>query len=156
MSKKNVFNVLRWEVNRDIIEHYDILPFFRRCYSDRKKKSKLKRIDHTSKYYKVPETVEDFKEFITLESNWMYNGRCEYEMIVHAWPAYKNDYKIDIHEQIMMNLDVIAELLYNEYKDKAKNKYKKEDEEPSSVTVADAAVIPGENIGNDSMQNELK
>ena len=122
MSKKNVkvFNVLRWEINRDMIEHYDVLPYFRDCYKERKKRSKRKNIDHNDKYNKVPETVEDFKEFIKIESNYMYNGRCEYEMIVHAWPAYKNDYKLDIHEQIMMNIDTVAEILYNEYKDKVK------------------------------------
>ena len=111
--KKNIYNVLIWNFNKDNLEHYDVLPFFRRHYDEVKKKSKLKKVDH--EYYKVPKTIEDFKTFIERESNWMYNGRCEYEMIIHGWPVQKNEYKIDIHEQIMMNIDIIANILYNEY-----------------------------------------
>ena len=36
-------------------------------------------------------------------------------MIVHGWPVHKNDYKLDVHEQIEMNIDIIAEILFNEY-----------------------------------------
>ena len=35
-------------------------------------------------------------------------------MIVHGWPVRKNDYKIDVHEQVMMNIDIISDILYNE------------------------------------------
>ena len=35
-------------------------------------------------------------------------------MIVHGWPAQKNEHKLDIHEQIMMNLDLITEILFEE------------------------------------------
>ena len=37
-------------------------------------------------------------------------------MIVHGWPVRKNDYKIDVHEQVMMNLDVIEDMLAKEFK----------------------------------------
>lgn len=115
------FNVLNWDFNRDQIEHYDVLPYFRRCYDERKKKAKGKKIQKIleenpdmKKYYGVPATFDEFKQFITDESLYMFWSRCQYEMIVHGWPVRKNDYKIDIHEQVMMNLDVIAGILWEE------------------------------------------
>jgi hypothetical protein len=36
-------------------------------------------------------------------------------MICHGWPGQKNSYKLDVHEQIMMNIDIIAEILWNEF-----------------------------------------
>ena len=33
---------------------------------------------------------------------------------MHGWPVRKNDYKIDVYEQIMMNLDVVAKMFYDE------------------------------------------
>ena len=100
MNKKE-FNVLKWNFNTDNIEHYDILPYLRECIS--KSKIEIKNID-------------EFKKFIEKESRYMWDGRCEWEMICHGWPVRKNDYKLDVHEQVMMNIDIIAEILYNEYK----------------------------------------
>ena len=66
------------------------------------------------KYYNVPATWEELKEFIKGESQYHFWSRCEYEMIIHGWPVRKNDYKIDVHEQIMMNIDTITDILYKE------------------------------------------
>lgn len=101
MEKKS-FYVLMWDFNNDMIEHYDVLPYFRN------------RIDEQDKK-KSPKTIEEFKQFVKDESMYQFWSRCEYEMIIHGWPMKKNNYKIDVHEQIMMNLDIIAEVLYNEY-----------------------------------------
>lgn len=72
-------------------------------------------------YYKthfgIPETFDEFKSFIESESNYMFWSRCEWEMIIHGWPVRKNNYKIDVHEQIMMNIDVITEILMDEVKE---------------------------------------
>jgi hypothetical protein len=124
-TEKKVFNVLTWDFNHDELEHYDVLPYFRECYKERKKKSKGKKIQKIlaenpdmRKYYAVPSTFDEFKEFIKDESRYMYWSRCEWEMIVHGWPVRKNDYKIDVHEQIMMNIDTIAEILWKEIEEK--------------------------------------
>ena len=121
--KKQKFNVLTWDFNRDMLEHYDILPYFRNCYAERKKKAKGKRIQKImeenpgmKKYYGVPVTRDELKEFVMSESRYNYWARCEYEMIIHGWPVRKNDYKIDVHEQVMMNLDVIVDMLAKEFK----------------------------------------
>lgn len=127
--QKNVFNVLRWDLNTDKPEHFDVLPGFRDSLKQRsaewKKHAKSKRFQKyidsgqiskqdLKRYYEYPETFDDLKEFIKNESQYMYWAKCEYEMIVHGWPVQKGDYKIDVHEQVMMNLQVITELLWDE------------------------------------------
>lgn len=96
------FNVLIWDFNNDKLEYYDILPYLRRKY------------DENSKYKKVPKTLEEFKNFVDSESRYQFWARCEYEMICHGWPVKQKDYKLDVYEQIMMNIDIIAEILYDE------------------------------------------
>lgn len=95
----NKFNVLLWDFNTDSLQYYDILPYLRDCY----KKAKQK-----------PKTLEELKEFIRKESMCRYWSRCEYEMILTGWPVQKKNYKLDVHEQIMMNIDIITTILYNE------------------------------------------
>lgn len=95
----NKFNVLLWNFNTDSLQYYDVLPYLRECYKKAKKK---------------PKTVEELKEFIKNESIYRYWSRCEYEMILTGWPPQKKDHKLDVHEQIMMNIDIVTNLLYNE------------------------------------------
>ena len=101
------FNVLIWDFNSDQLEYYDILPYLRKCYEER-----LKNL----KWRKVPKTFDEFKQFIEEESQYQFWARCEYEIIIHGWPPRKNDYKLDVHEQIMMNIDIITQILFNEFK----------------------------------------
>ena len=97
------FYVLNWDHNKDMIEHYEVLPYFRDCWE---KKPKSQR----------PENKEELKNFIQDNSRYMFWSRCEYEMICHGWPKKQDDYKIDIHEQIMMNIDIIVDILAEEFK----------------------------------------
>lgn len=112
------FNVLVWDFNYDKLQHYDVLPYLRNCYKERvkrfKKYSKKGHLAIDNEYMFVPKTLDEFKKFVENESRYQYWARCEYEMICHGWPVQKNDYKLDVHEQIMMNLDIVAEILYNE------------------------------------------
>lgn len=109
MKNKNKFNVLLWDFNTDKLVHYDILPYLRRRYDEYKA-----RVKENPDYWKVPVTLDDFKRFVERESQYQYWSRCEYEMICHGWPVRESDYKLDVHEQIMMNIDVVAEILYDE------------------------------------------
>ena len=99
MDKKK-FNVMRWDFNSDKLVPYDVLPYFRDCYKEEKNQ---------------PLTMEAMEKFIERKSHYMFWSRCEYEMIVHGWPVKENEYKLDVHEQIMMNVGLIAEILYNEF-----------------------------------------
>lgn len=137
--KKKVFNVLTWDFNSDKLEYYDVLPHFRDCYKERKKKSKGKRVQkllaempYMKDYYGVPQTYKECRDFVENESRSLYWGNCNWEMIVHGWPVRKNDYKLDVHEQIMMNLDVIAGILWEEIE--AQNERKKRKSEPKYDT----------------------
>lgn len=93
------FNVIVYNINSKEFESYNIIPYLLSCY--KKEKNKLK-------------TFDEFKEFIKNKSMYRFWSRCEYEMICHGWPVRKNDYKLDIHEQVMMNIDIIAKILYEE------------------------------------------
>lgn len=103
-KEEKKFNVMMWDFNSDSLEQYDILPYFRECIAKTKKRKKDVK------------TIEEIREIVEKESMYRFWSRCEYEMIIHGWPKHKNDEKIDIHDQVMMNLDTIVELLYNEQK----------------------------------------
>lgn len=125
------FNVLTWEFTMDKLEPYDVIPYFVERYKDRKKKANRKSYKKMveanpeyKKYYGLPETLDEMKSFIECESMHMFWSRCEWEMIVHGWPVKGNEYKLDVHEQVMMNIDIIASIVYDEV-NKNKRKQKK-------------------------------
>lgn len=120
----NKFYVLRWDFNTDSLENYDVLPFFRNRIEERKQK--LKRWKRT-KWWKtaiqanpndpmicVLDTPRKLYEFLKMESHYQFWGRCEYEICITGFPVQENTEKIDVHEQIMYNLDLITEILYKE------------------------------------------
>lgn len=109
-EKQHKFNVLNWDFNNDKLIHYDVLPYFRQKYEEYVKYNK----DGDSKYHPIPKSIEDFKIFVENESQHQFWSRCEYEVIVHGWPVHKYEHKLDVHEQIMMNINTISELLFNE------------------------------------------
>ena len=98
------YYVITWDFNKDQIEKYNIMDYLISCYKATKKSKKLK----------TPETFEECKKFILDKSMYMYWSRCEYECIVHCWPVKKNEYKLDVYEQIEMNIDVITKHFMNQ------------------------------------------
>lgn len=102
MKLQNQFNVLNWDINRNQLDTYDVLPYFRREYEACPCK---------------PSTKEEWKEFIRKEGKYRYWARCEYEVIISPWPPQKKDVsvKIDVWQQIENNLDLIVKLLMEEY-----------------------------------------
>lgn len=115
------FNVIVYNINSKEFEQYDIIPYLVSCYKKEKNK---------------PKTFDEFKEFIKKSSMYQWWARCEYEIILGPWPYVtspserynklgENDIdewkkhwerhlescsKIDVHYQVMMNIDVITEL----------------------------------------------
>ena len=106
-----VFNVLFWDFNRSAPTPYDVLPYFRNEYEKTKKSER-------------PVTKEQWKEFITSRGRYMYWARCQYETIIKQWPPTDKSYKLDIWEQISWNLDLIAEILLEEYESNSKSNTK--------------------------------
>ena len=99
--KKNIkpFYTIIYNINKKEFEPYNIMPYLIEEYKKKKKKKK----QHTS--------FEEFKEFIVGASMYMYWSRCQYELILASWPCEDKKEKIDIHNQIMMNIDRITEIL---------------------------------------------
>ena len=104
MNKKS-FNVMNWDFNSDSLVEYDVLPYFRECYKELNKN-------------KRPVTIDDWKEFVKSKGMYQYWGRCEYEMIVTGWPQQKREIKVDVWQQIEMNIDVIVDILMEEFNNK--------------------------------------
>lgn len=93
------FNVIIEDINSRKFVPYDVMPYL----VERYKKAKTK-----------PQSFDEFKVFVSKESMYQWWARCEYEIVLQSWPTGKNEEKIDVYWQIMMNIDVIAKLLMEE------------------------------------------
>ena len=107
------FNVIIEDINRREFVSYDVIPYFVRCYKALKKCEKK------------PSSFEEFKKFVEDRSRYMFWCRCEYEVILSSWPPSKNGLddgkKIDVHWQIMMNIDIITDIVMKECNSLKKN-----------------------------------
>jgi hypothetical protein len=112
-----VFNVLEYNWNTMKPSYYNVIPYFKNNWNN--KKSNFEQVKVKDK--------KDLKEWIERASQYQYWARCEYEFLMGPWP-YKEDTiindlkKIDVHEQIMMNIDILTDLLYSEFKLNRKEK----------------------------------
>lgn len=113
------YRVINWDSNKDEIEHMDIMPYLYGWVKREMKKQKIKRDDLE---------IEWLEGEINRASRYMYWARCQYEVIVHAWPTNKNDYKLDVYEQIKMNIKNITKLMYDDLKKSSRARKKKETE----------------------------
>lgn len=91
------FYVIVDDVNRKEFVKYDVMPYFIDCYRECKKSK--------------PVSLEEFKSFIENNSRYMYWSRTEYEIVLKAWMSKTKDMKIDVHYQVMNNIDLIAQML---------------------------------------------
>ena len=100
MKKRNQipFKVIVDNVNTKQFEFYDVIPYFIRCYEDTKKVNR-------------PKTYEEFKSFIERWSMYMYWARCQYELVLKPWVGHKKEKKVDVHWQLMNNLDLVTSIL---------------------------------------------
>ena len=102
------FNVINYNFNAQKFESYDVIPYLINAYKARVRRHHNNPNDE---YWKVPQTFEEFKEFVKKESQYQFWSRCEYEIILVDWPCQKHEEKWDVYDQIMMNLDIITKLL---------------------------------------------
>lgn len=93
------FNVIIEDVNRRVFIPYNVIPYLVRQYKEAKNK---------------PTTFEEFKTFVEKESKYQWWARCEYEVILKEWPTGQREEKIDVHWQVMMNINTITEILMSE------------------------------------------
>lgn len=90
------FNVIYQNINTQKFEPYDVMLYL---------------VDEYNKAKDKPTTFEEFKEFVKRKSMYMYWSRCEYEIIISGWPNKETQEKWDIHDQIMMNIDIVTNVL---------------------------------------------
>ena len=108
-TSKKQFNVLVWDFNQKELVSYDVLPYFRKVYTETKNADR-------------PVTKEQWEEFIRRKGMYMYWARCEYEFLVSEWPPFSDlnkdkHIKIDVWQQIENNLSIVVDLLMNEFND---------------------------------------
>ena len=97
-----VFNVIVYNFNTKKFEPYNIFTYLEREF----KKSSLKDM-----------SKESLMSWILDKSRYMFWSRCEYEVILSPWPPNENvSRKIDVFEQIEMNIEVITDMFYNYHK----------------------------------------
>lgn len=133
---KATFNVLNYSGFKNEIEHYDVLPYFRDSWESKsfkakevKSKSDLKQwIESASRYMYWARCQYEF-----LMASWPFGSKNMHDEVKEFFETPKDleDYstrinldniiirdmhKIDIHEQIMMNIDIITDILADEFK----------------------------------------
>ena len=136
---KEKFNVLLMDFTTKKVKPYDILPYFRNCWKEKYNKEEKNKIKETkskelfkewfenrSRYmfwartewefligawpYGSKRMYDDFKDFIPTNPDIdKYDNRLKLDNII-----IRDMEKIDVHQQIMMNIDIIVDILYKE------------------------------------------
>lgn len=97
-----VFNVIVYNFNTKKFEPYNIFTYLEHEFKKRTFKDMSR---------------DELKKWILDKSQYMFWSRCEYEVILSPWPPIEGiAKKIDVFEQIEMNIDVITEMFYNYHK----------------------------------------
>lgn len=134
---KNIFNVLEFDFNSKRIKYYDVLPYFRDVWKSKKynhdkdkvknKKDLLRWIDDVARYQFWARCEYEF-----LIASWPFGS---YKMREDISNVISSDFdindidqcikfenvitqdmqKIDVYEQIKMNINVITDILYSEF-----------------------------------------
>lgn len=108
-KKKHIpFYVICDDSNKKEFEQYDVMPHFLSEYVK----------DKQNRRQKTPKTFEEFKKFVEDESLYQFWSRCEYEIVIGPWVSKTKEKKIDVHWQVMMNIDVVTKILMENVKKK--------------------------------------
>ena len=91
------FNVIWFNHTLNKFEKYNIIPSLINRYNEQKELNKNS-------------SFEEIKKFILSESLYRWWSKSEYEIILANWPTQKYEQKIDIYQQIKMNIDIITEI----------------------------------------------
>ena len=96
------FNVIYEDINKQEFVAYDVMPYLRNCYKELKKKER-------------PTDIAEMRKFVKSQSQYMWWSRTQFEIVLKPLMRFKTEeIKIDVHWQVMLNLDVIAQILLDE------------------------------------------
>ena len=93
------WNVWIWDFNHDRLEQYDVVPMLLRELKSLRKED-------------FPMDKKSMNEELKSWARYHFWAKCEYEMIVHGWPVRKNDEKVDVYNQLMLNWDTFSEVFW--------------------------------------------
>lgn len=91
------WNVWIWDFNHDSLEQYDVVPMLLRELKSLRKED-------------FPMDKKSMDCELRSWASYHFWAKCEYEMIVHGWPEQKNDKKVDVYDQLMLNWDTFLRL----------------------------------------------
>lgn len=104
------FKVLEYDFFERRIRAYDVIPYF------------VRMMDADDDLFDrcLIKDRETLKNWIIRASRYNFWSRCEYEFLMAPWPYSKETLekdliKIDVHEQIMMNIEVLTDILADEF-----------------------------------------
>ena len=82
----------------DIFNHYGFAEDVKKAYCNYRK------------------DFDAFAEAVRCSLFYYYNSKCEWEVIMSAWPPSNHvpERKIDVYEQVMLNWDVFIEYVWNQ------------------------------------------
>lgn len=102
--------VLCHEFNHDQIELFNIFDSY--YFSENIKKALKKYVD-----------FETFKKEVETALSYSFMSKSECEIIVSGlFPRDDNSFKIDIYDQVILNLDILAKYIIEEYNKKKRKK----------------------------------
>lgn len=122
------FNVINFNFNANKFEAYDVIPYLVREYHEQieryntvkleldeaKTEDEIKIAKSNLDYWRIPQTFDEFKQFVKDKAQYQFWSRCEYEIILVDWPCQKTEEKWDVYDQIMMNLDIVTQIVMEE------------------------------------------
>lgn len=111
------YNVIVTDPITGNTKYKDILPYLREQLSDLKKriaKEKRRVKPDINLLNSFPSDKNSMRDFILKEAHHIWWSRCEYEILILDWPCQKTTTKIDVYDQVEMNIDVITDILFNE------------------------------------------
>ena len=128
------FNVLLRDFNKKKPIPYDVLPYFRREWEERYKDIPEKTKEDLKKWIKDLSQYQFWSrcEYEFLIAKWPFGGwqlTEDMEKFIATNPDLKDNKTnidmcniitkemdvIDVHEQIMMNIDIVTDILYDEF-----------------------------------------
>ena len=128
------FNVLLRDFNKKKPTFYDVLPYFRREWAERYKDISVKTKEDLKKWIKDRSQYQFWSrcEYEFLVAKWPFGGwqlTEDMEKFIATNPDLKDNKTnidmcniitkemdvIDVHEQIMMNIDIVTDILYDEF-----------------------------------------
>lgn len=103
MTKKHwknmKWNCFEWDINRDKLVWFNVLSDD--LLDDIKKAHTKKQINNK----------EDLSNIVRIWAMHHYWSKCEHETLITDFPKYKNEYKMDVFEQLQNNWQIFIDYL---------------------------------------------